>query len=283
MNDWEQQSLNMRKDLRRQLEEVREVTDEEIYRRIDDLILREAQNHYLSLARKEMLRIELFNSIRKLDILQELIDDDAVTEIMVNGTEAIFYEKEGRLFLWEKRIHDKEKLEDIVQQIAGRCNRIINEAAPVADARLIDGSRVSLVLPPVALNGPIITIRRFPNEPINMEKLIELKTITEEADSCLKEWVKEGFNIFISGGTGSGKTTFLNALSDFIPKDERIITIEDNAELQIQGVENLVRLEAHQVNGEGKRQVTIGDLIKTSLRMSPDRIYEIIGVSRYFR
>lgn len=252
--------------------------DQEIYRQIDDLILEETRNRYVSLRRKEALRTELFNSIRKLDILQELIDDDSVTEIMVNGTEGIFLERNGCLLCWEKKIASKEKLEDMVQQIAGRCNRIVNESVPVADARLSDGSRVSLVLPPVALNGPVITIRRFPKNPIHMDRLVELGAVTPEVVAFLKALVKGGYNIFISGGTGSGKTTFLNALSDFIPKEERIITIEDNAELQIQGAENLVRLEARQANTEGKNAVTIRDLIKASLRMRPDRI--VVGEVR---
>ena len=252
--------------------------DQEIYRQIDDLILEETRNRYVSLRRKEALRTELFNSIRKLDILQELIDDDSVTEIMVNGTEGIFLERNGRLLCWEKKITSKEKLEDMVQQIAGRCNRIVNESVPVADARLSDGSRVSLVLTPVALNGPVITIRRFPKNPIHMDRLVELGAVTTEAAAFLRALVRSGYNIFISGGTGSGKTTFLNALSDFIPKEERIITIEDNAELQIQGAENLVRLEARQANTEGKNSVTIRDLIKASLRMRPDRI--VVGEVR---
>ena len=252
--------------------------DQEIYRQIDDLILEETRNRYVSLRRKEALRTELFNSIRKLDILQELIDDDSVTEIMVNGTEGIFLERNGRLLCWEKKITSKEKLEDMVQQIAGRCNRIVNESVPVADARLSDGSRVSLVLPPVALNGPVITIRRFPKNPIHMDRLVELGAVTTEAAAFLRALVRSGYNIFISGGTGSGKTTFLNALSDFIPKEERIITIEDNAELQIQGAENLVRLKARQANTEGKNSVTIRDLIKASLRMRPDRI--VVGEVR---
>ena len=252
--------------------------DQEIYRQIDDLILEETRNRYVSLRRKEALRTELFNSIRKLDILQELIDDDSVTEIMVNGTEGIFLERNRRLLCWEKKITSKEKLEDMVQQIAGRCNRIVNESVPVADARLSDGSRVSLVLPPVALNGPVITIRRFPKNPIHMDRLVELGAVTTEAAAFLRALVRSGYNIFISGGTGSGKTTFLNALSDFIPKEERIITIEDNAELQIQGAENLVRLEARQANTEGKNSVTIRDLIKASLRMRPDRI--VVGEVR---
>lgn len=234
--------------------------DQEIYRQIDDLILEETRNRYVSLRRKEALRTELFNSIRKLDILQELIDDDSVTEIMVNGTEGIFLERNGRLLCWEKKIASKEKLEDMVQQIAGRCNRIVNESVPVA------------------LNGPVITIRRFPKNPIHMDRLVELGAVTPEVVAFLKALVKGGYNIFISGGTGSGKTTFLNALSDFIPKEERIITIEDNAELQIQGAENLVRLEARQANTEGKNAVTIRDLIKASLRMRPDRI--VVGEVR---
>jgi pilus assembly protein CpaF len=276
MDEWEQEGLNLRKKLRERLDQTREVEDQEIYRQIDDLILEETRNRYVSLRRKEALRTELFNSIRKLDILQELIDDDSVTEIMVNGTEGIFLERNGRLLCWEKKITSKEKLEDMVQQIAGRCNRIVNESVPVADARLSDGSRVSLVLPPVALNGPVITIRRFPKNPIHMDRLVELGAVTTEA--FLRALVRSGYNIFISGGTGSGKTTFLNALSDFIPKEERIITIEDNAELQIQGAENLVRLEARQANTEGKNSVTIRDLIKASLRMRPDRI--VVGEVR---
>lgn len=278
MDEWEQEGLNLRKKLRERLDQTREVEDQEIYRQIDDLILEETRNRYVSLRRKEALRTELFNSIRKLDILQELIDDDSVTEIMVNGTEGIFLERNGRLLCWEKKITSKEKLEDMVQQIAGRCNRIVNESVPVADARLSDGSRVSLVLPPVALNGPVITIRRFPKNPIHMDRLVELGAVTTEAVAFLRALVRSGYNIFISGGTGSGKTTFLNALSDFIPKEERIITIEDNAELQIQGAENLVRLEARQANTEGKNSVTIRDLIKASLRMRPDRI--VVGEVR---
>ena len=278
MDEWEQEGLNLRKKLRERLDQTREVEDQEIYRQIDDLILEETRNRYVSLRRKEALRTELFNSIRKLDILQELIDDDSVTEIMVNGTEGIFLERNGRLLCWEKKITSKEKLEDMVQQIAGHCNRIVNESVPVADARLSDGSRVSLVLPPVALNGPIITIRRFPKNPIHMDRLVELGAVTTEAAAFLRALVRSGYNIFISGGTGSGKTTFLNALADFIPKEERIITSEDNAELQIQGAENLVRLEARQANTEGKNSVTIRDLIKASLRMRPDRI--VVGEVR---
>lgn len=271
-------SHRLRKKLRDCMDQVREIDDEEIYKKIDDLILEEGRCQYLSLARREALRQELYNSVRKLDILQELIDDDTVTEIMVNGTEGIYYERNGTLYPWEKKITSREKLEDIVQQIAGRCNRIVNEAVPIADARLEDGSRVNLILYPIALNGPIITIRRFPREPISMEMLIQWKAVSREAAEFLEKLVRAGYNIFISGGTGSGKTTFLNALSEFIPSEERIITIEDNAELQIRGIPNLVRMEARKGNTEGEHEITIRDLIKASLRMRPNRI--IVGEVR---
>ena len=197
---------------------------------------------------------------------------------MVNGIEGIFLEREGRLKIWEKRFFSRERLEDIAQQIVGKCNRIVNESSPIVDARLENGARVNIVMPPVALNGPVITIRRFPDRPVSMEQLIEWGTVSHEAAAFLEKLVCAGYNIFISGGTGSGKTTFLNALSSYIPKDERIITIEDNAELQIQGVKNLVRLEARGANAEGEKAVTIRDLIKSSLRMRPDRI--LIGEVR---
>ena len=278
METRESRKERMRDALRQRIGRSGDVEDEEIFREIDSLILEEAARDYLTLAGKRQLRRELFNEIRRLDLLQELVDDDSVTEIMVNGTDGIFLERDGHIVRWEKQIDSREKLEDMVQQIAGRCNRIVNESVPVADARLSDGSRVSLVLPPVALNGPVITIRRFPKNPIHMDRLVELGAVTTEAAAFLRALVRSGYNIFISGGTGSGKTTFLNALSDFIPKEERIITIEDNAELQIQGAENLVRLEARQANTEGKNSVTIRDLIKASLRMRPDRI--VVGEVR---
>ncbi len=249
-----------------------------MYERIDRLILQENRRRFISLEDRLALRVELYNSIRRLDILQELVDRDEITEIMVNGTEGIFIEEKGRIRRWEKHFFSREKLEDIVQQIASRCNRTVNESMPIVDARLENGARVNIVLPPVALNGPIITVRRFPDRAITMEQLIHMGSVTEEAAGFLEKLVRAGYNIFISGGTGSGKTTFLNALSDFIPKDERIITIEDNAELQIQEAENLVRLEAKRANAEGNAQITIRDLIKSSLRMRPDRI--IVGEVR---
>lgn len=264
--------------LNEKLDQTQELSDEDILREIDQMIFEESRERYMSLHERIKLRQELFNGIRRLDILQELLEDEGVTEIMVNGTDGVFIEKEGRLTRWEKHFTSREKLEDVVQQIAGKCNRIINEALPIADARLENGDRVNMVLSPVALNGPVITIRRFPKTPITMKKLIEIGSISEEAAGFLKDLVWAGYNIFICGGTGSGKTTFLNALSDYIPKDERIITIEDNAELQIQGVENLVRLEARRGNTGGRHAVSIRDLIKSSLRMRPSRI--IVGEVR---
>lgn len=264
--------------LNEKLDQTQEISDEDILREIDKIIFQESEEKYMTLYEKISLRQELFNGIRRLDLLQELLEDEEITEIMVNGTEGVFIEKEGRLTRWEKQFTSREKLEDVVQQIAGKCNRIINEALPIADARLENGDRVNMVLFPVALNGPVITIRRFPKIPITMKKLIQIKSISREAADFLKDLVRAGYNIFICGGTGSGKTTFLNALSDFIPKDERIITIEDNAELQIQGVENLVRLEARRGNTEGRHAVSIRDLIKSSLRMRPSRI--IVGEVR---
>ena len=268
----------LREKLMENLEGYREIQDEEIYRNIDDLILETSFEFYIRLSERNDLRRELFNSVRRLDILQELIDDPTITEIMVNGTDGIFIERAGRLTLWDKNFSSRERLEDIAQQIVGRCNRIVNESVPIVDARLENGARVNIVMPPVALNGPVITIRRFPDRPIQMEQLIRWGTVPRDVVDFLEKLVCSGYNIFISGGTGSGKTTFMNALSNFIPKDERIITIEDNAELQIQGVKNLVRLEARNANTEGEKEITIRDLIKSSLRMRPDRI--LIGEVR---
>lgn len=264
--------------LMERLERYRELSDEEIYERIDELILEADTSNYIRLAKRNEIRRELFNSVRRLDILQELVDDDSVTEIMVNGTEGIFIERGGGIVRWEKSFSSREKLEDLVQQIVARCNRVANESVSIVDARLENGARVNVVMAPIALNGPIITIRRFPDQPISMEQLIQWNTVSRQAAEFLEKLVRAGYNIFISGGTGSGKTTFLNALSNYIPKEERIITIEDNAELQIQGAQNLVRLEARKANEEGDNEVTIRDLIKSSLRMRPDRI--IVGEVR---
>ena len=256
----------------------RELEDEELTELIYEVLQEVAQEEYLTLDQKTMLGRELFNAFRKLDLLQEFLEDEEITEIMINGTQNIFIEKAGRLFQSDKRFLSKDKLEDVIQQIVAGSNRLVNEASPIVDARLSDGSRVNVVLPPVARNGPIVTIRKFSKEAITMEKLIEWKSIDSEVSGFLAMLVAAGYNIFISGGTGSGKTTFLNALSQFIPKTERIITIEDNAELQIQNVKNLVSLEARNANVEGTGEVTIRDLIKSALRMRPDRI--IVGEVR---
>ena len=257
---------------------TKETEDEELQEIIRSVIEDAGRREYIPLNERIRISRELFNAFRKLDILQELIEDDEITEIMVNGTDNIFYEKEGRLFRSERRFLSESRLGDVIQQIVGETNRYVNESSPIADARLRDGSRVNVVLKPAAVNGPILTIRKFPANAVTMERLISLGSLTEEAAQFLKRLVRAKYNIFISGGTGAGKTTFLNALSDFIPKGERIITIEDNAELQIQGVENLVRLEAREPNLEGEGAVTIRDLIRSALRMRPDRI--IVGEVR---
>lgn len=272
MKEAREQFQILRKRLLEKLENAGSLSDDEIIEKINEIIIEAGREFYLSLKRKEELQKELFNSIRKLDILQELIDDDTITEVMVNGTEGIFIEKNGRLMKWDKNFCTRQKIEDLVQSIAAKSNRIVNETVPIADARLENGARVNIVLPPAAINGPIITIRQFPSRPIQIEELIAWNAVTEEAAEFLKQLVIAGYNIFISGGTGSGKTTFLNALSNFIPKEERIITIEDNAELQLQGVKNLVRMEARKGNTQGEHEITIRDLIKSSLRMRPDRI-----------
>lgn len=263
--------------LMEEIESRKSVSDEELWELIDRTVLEAGQAEYIPLKEKKDLRIRLFDSFRRLGILQELIDDRQVTEIMVNGHEKVFIERGGRTMLWEKSFDSREQLEDMIQQIVGRVNRMVNVSNPVVDARLEDGSRVHVVLPPIALDGPAVTIRKFP-EPITMEKLIGYGSITEEAAGFLRILVQSGYNIFISGGTNSGKSTFLNALSAFIPQEERVITIEDSAELKIQQVDNLVRMEARNANSEGEGQVTIRDLIRAALRMNPSRI--IVGEVR---
>lgn len=262
----------IRRDLMQRLDLTRELSDQEILEMIDQVILNDLREDGLSLQEKVELRQRLFHSVRKLDVLQDLLEDNTVTEIMVNGPESIFVERDGKLSRWNRCFTSKEKLEDVIQQIVGRCNRIVNESSPIVDARLEGGSRVNAVIAPVALNGPILTIRRFPDKPITMEKLLQLGSLTRECADFLCKMVQARYSILVGGGTGSGKTTFLGALSEYIPRDERIITIEDNAELRIQGVENLVRLEAKAANLEGGRDITIRDLIKTALRMRPNRI-----------
>ena len=261
-----------------QVDLSREVEDETILELIDEVLLEEESVKGVSLKEKLQLQREIFNGIRRLDVLQELIESETITEIMINGIDNIFVEETGKLRRWHQSFESKEKLEDIIQQIVSKVNRIINEANPIVDVRLLDGSRVNVVLPPVAINGPIVTIRKFPSEPITIETLLETGSITNDVVNFLKKLVVAKYNIFISGGTGSGKTTFLNVLSNFIPEEERIITIEDSAELQIRNIPNLVRLETRNANVEGENAITIRNLIKSSLRMRPDRI--IIGEVR---
>lgn len=271
----------LKKKLReRILEEMtyqRQMEDEELSELIDREIFLSAEQQTLSLKEKMQLHKELFDSFRRLDILQELVDDPEITEIMVNGPEAVFVEKHGRIEPWEKRFESREQLLDLIQQIVSGVNRIVNTSSPIADARLPDGSRVHIVLEPVALSGPVLTIRKFP-EPVTMGKLLKYGSISEEAAGMLKTLVAARYNIFVSGGTGAGKTTFLNALSEFIPASERVITIEDSAELRLRQIENLVSMETRNANAEGAGEIGIGDLIRAALRMRPDRI--LIGEVR---
>ncbi|MCI8557695.1 MAG: CpaF family protein [Lachnospiraceae bacterium] len=276
--NWEKLRTDLQEQIQKQMDLSRELTDEEVWELITQEVLSFSSRDYRLLDEKLRIQKELFNGIRRLDLLQELIEDPLVTEIMVNGPRDIFVEKGGRLFRWDKQFPSEQKLEDVVQQIVSFCNRNISKANPIADARLSDGSRVNIVLDPIALNGPAVTIRRFPKEPIRIAQLIEWGSVTSEAAEFLRMAVMAGYNIFVSGGTGSGKTTFLNALSEFIPLSERIITIEDNAELQLVTAQNLVRLEARNANLEGENEITIRDLIRTALRMRPNRI--IVGEVR---
>ena len=278
MSRYEEAKDKVRQRLIERIDFTRDMKDEEIREILDEEIVSVGRYGYLSLLEKNRLGKELFYAIRKLDILQELIEDENITEIMVNGPECIFIEKDGKISRFEHQFENREKLEDIIQQIVAGANRVVNESNPIVDARLKNGSRVNVVLSPIALNGPILTIRRFPKNPITMKKLLAIGSITKEAAVFLKKLVVAGYNIFISGGTGSGKTTFLNALSGFIPLNERIITIEDSAELQIKGIDNLVRLETRNAKIEGCVPISIRDLIKSSLRMRPDRI--IVGEVR---
>ncbi|MGI6144418.1 MAG: CpaF family protein [Clostridia bacterium] len=264
--------------INRNIDLKKDLSDEEIEEIITKAVFEKSRETYLSVTDKQFLISYFFNAMRRLDIIQPLLDDPAVTEIMVNGPDDIFIEREGRISKLNLAFVNKERLEDVIQTIVSKVNRTVNEASPIVDARLEDGSRVSVVLPPIALNGPILTIRKFPDKPMTMEQLLAYGALTEEAAAVLEHMVKAKYNIFICGGTGSGKTTFLNALSNFIPADERIVTIEDSAELQIVNVKNIVKLETRNANTEGKGQITIRDLIKTSLRMRPDRI--IVGEVR---
>ncbi len=267
----------LRQKIRQETDQSRSTSDEELYQMIDRVIMEKGEEEYLPLKERIELRISLYNSFRRLDVLQNLIDDPDITEVMINGPEHIFVERRGAMEMWEQEFDSEEQLEDMIQQMVSRVNRTVNVASPIADARLLDGSRVHVVLPPVSMDGPVVTIRKFPRQ-ITMDMLIETGSITGEAAEFLKRLVRAGYNIFISGGTNSGKTTFLNALSAYIPADERVITIEDSAELKIQQVKNLIRLETRMANAQGEGAITIADLIRASLRMNPDRI--IVGEVR---
>lgn len=278
MREFQVMKQELQEMVHQRLDMSTELSDEAIGDVIDEVIMEKSRNMYMSSVTKLTLRQELFNAIRRLDLLQELIDDKSVSEIMVNGADSIFYERNGKIYTWDRHFESREKLEDVIQQIVSRANRQVNESVPIVDARLSDGSRVNVVLDPVALNGPILTIRKFPEEAITMEKLIEWESLSQEAADYLKILVQAGYNIFISGATSTGKTTFLNVLADYIPKTERVITIEDSAELQLHDIANLVRMEVRQADAEGVSSVTLRDLIKASLRMRPDRI--IVGEVR---
>ena len=272
------QLLELKKDLKAEiaasLNREGELSDAALYQTIDEKLL---SRDDLSLKNKLYLRNAVFNSFRRLDVLQELLDNPAITEIMINSDKEIFVEAGGRMQRWDKQFESGDQLEEIINMIVSRINRVVNTSSPIVDARLEDGSRVHVVLPPIALKGPTMTIRKFP-EPITMDKLIRFGSLSEEAAVFLQGLVRAGYNIFISGGTNSGKTTFLNALSQYIPSDERVITIEDSAELQSRNVPNLVSMETRNENAEGEGRISMADLIKASLRMSPNRI--VVGEVR---
>ena len=275
---FERAKEEMRNKILGQMDYSKEVTDEEIREMIGEAIEAERQLRIWPVSDRRKLAEDVFCALRRWDILQKLLEDDKVTEIMVNGPDHIFVEREGKISEFEQSFSSPEQLRDVIQRMAAGCNRSVNEASPIVDARLENGARVNIVLQPVAINGPVVTIRRFPDKPIDMEQLIGWGSISREAAECLEALVAAGYNILISGGTGCGKTTFLNALSHFIPPEQRVITIEDSAELQIQGIRNLIRLETRNANVEGCQPIGIRDLIRTALRMRPDRI--IVGEVR---
>lgn len=269
---------HIRKELRDSYAFSQALSDQELHKLIEEAVLRYSSHTILTTTEKLSLVKGVFHSFRGLDILQPLLDDTSITEIMINSEQQIFLERNGNVQRAELQFESRERLEDIIQQIVSSVNRVVNEGTPIVDARLANGSRVNIVLPPIALQGPCVTIRKFPEEPLTMDKLMQMGALTQEAVTFLRYLVKAKYNIFIGGGTGSGKTTFLNALSQFIPEDERIITIEDAAELQIRSIPNLVSLETRNANTEGKGEIAIRDLIKASLRMRPNRI--IVGEVR---
>ena len=254
------------------------MSDEELEEKIEEIVMQKIGGRYCSIEQRLNIIQQVYSSIRGFGLLDSIISDDTITEVMINGPDNVFIEQNGRLFKLNKRFESQRKLEDVIQRIVVLAGREVNQANPICDTRLPDGSRVNVVLPPIALCGPTLTIRKFSKTPMTIEKLISYGSITREIADKLELLVKAKYNIFISGGTGSGKTTFLNALSNYIPKDERVITIEDSAELQITGVENLVSLETRNANASGAGQITIRDLIKSSLRMRPERI--VVGEVR---
>jgi len=275
---WMDEKSYLQQQLIEQLDYSQHLTDEEIEKIIEQVVIDRGKEIFLSVKEKQQLRVELFNSFRGLDVLSSLLEDENISEIMVNGSNHIFVEKRGEIKEIEEHFSDEDRLHNVIQQIVGSCNRMVNETVPIVDARLEDGSRVNVVLPPISLDGITMTIRKFPKEFFTMQKLIEIGSITEEVADFLELLVRAKYNLFISGGTGSGKTTMLNVLSNFIPPTERIITIEDSAELQLHGIPNLVRLETRNANVEGENAISMSQLIKTALRMRPDRI--IIGEVR---
>ncbi|MBS5483853.1 MAG: CpaF family protein, partial [Eubacterium sp.] len=248
------------------------MSDEELEEKIEDMVANRTKDEYFPIKKKLDIVQRIYSSIRGLGLLDSILDDEDITEVMINGPEHVFIEKKGRLIELDEKFESQRRLEDIIQRIVGTAGREVNQANPICDTRLEDGSRVSVVLPPIALCGPTITIRKFSKEPMTIKKLIEYGSLTQDIANKLEMLVKAKYNIFVCGGTGSGKTTFLNALSNYIPEDERIITIEDSAELQIEGINNLVSLETRNANASGAGEITIRDLIKASLRMRPERI-----------
>ena len=268
----------LKKRLVENIDLTKNIEDDELNGIISEMISEEYEFRNMSLKEKLRIARELYNSIRGLDILQDILEDDEVTEVMINGYENIYLEKSGKLYKFDGKFSSLDRLNDVIQSIVSKTNKRVNESSPIVDTRLPDGSRVNVVLNPIAINGPAVTIRKFPKRSITMEDLIRYRSITEEAAAFMKKLVEDGYNIFISGGTGSGKTTFLNVLSNYIPADERIITIEDSAELKIEQIDNLVSLECRQKNVEGENEITIRDLIRSSLRMRPSRI--VVGEVR---
>ena len=276
---WNQDLMNrLKEEVLSRIDLSREVADDEVKGLIFHVISEYAGREYISLEERKRIAKAIYNALRKLDFVQELLEDEQVSEIMINGPEEIYVERSGVISICERKFESTEKLEDMIQQIVASCNRTVNEMSPIADARLSDGSRVNIVLSPPAVDGPVVTIRRFPKNHITMETLIGNGTITEEVAEFLKRSVEEGKNIFVSGGTSSGKTTMLNVLSGFIPQDLRVICIEDSAELQITHIPNLVRLETRNANQEGCSEISIRDLIRNALRMRPDRL--VVGEVR---